>query len=73
MSSVCPEVRQEQWFSVVLNWGDSAPQDTWHCLWTFLVVTAGEEVATGISRGEARNPAQQPAVYNPPQQRIIGP
>ena len=33
---------------VVLSWCDSAPQDIRRCLGTFLVVTAGEEDATGI-------------------------
>lgn len=35
-------------FSVVLNWGDIAPQDAWIFLGTFLVVTTEEEDATVI-------------------------
>lgn len=57
----------------VLSWCDFAPQDIWHCLGTLLVVTAGEEDATGIYCARGCCSTSYRAQHSPPNKELSGP
>ena len=57
----------------VLSWYDFAPQDIWRCLGTLLVVTAGEEDATGIYCAQGCCSTYYRAQHNPPNKELSGP